>query len=108
MPTPVASASALPVYTNLTAGTPVTVRSVDDAGHYNTLGNHRFVRYVKSGSATQTVTVTSNGTDPDAIVYRNGNFVLSSEANGNESFTISSAGTYLFDVYECSNGCGRA
>ncbi len=105
VPTPVASAAALPVYTNLTAGTPVTVRSVDDAGHYNTLGNHRFVRYVKSGSATQTVTVTSNGTDPDAIVYRNGNFVLSSEANGNESFTISSAGTYLFDVYECSNGC---
>jgi hypothetical protein len=105
VPTPVASGAALPVYTNLTLGTPATVRSVNDAGHYNTLGNHRYVRYVKSGSASQTVTVTSNGTDPDALVYRNGNFVLASEASGNESFTISTAGTYLFDVYECSNGC---
>ena len=105
VPTPVASVAALPIYTNLTAGTPVTVRSVDDAGHYNTLGNHRFVRYVKSGSGNQTVTVTSNGTDPDAIVYRNGIFALASEAVGNETFTISAAGTYIFDVYECSNGC---
>jgi hypothetical protein len=105
VPTPVASAAALPIYTNLTAGTPVTVRSVDDAGHYNTLGNHRFVRYVKVGSGAQTVTVTSNGADPDAVVYRNGNFAQVSEDPGNETFTISAAGTYLFDVYECSNGC---
>jgi hypothetical protein len=105
VPTPVASVAALPLYTNLTAGTPVTVRSVDDAGHYNTLGNRRFVRYVKSAAGTQTVTVTSNGADPDAIVYRNGNFALASESPGNETFTISTAGTYLFDVYECSNGC---
>jgi len=81
------------------------VRSVNDAGHYNTLGNHRFVRYVKSGSATQTVTVTSNGADPDAIVYRNGVGQFRSEDVGNETFTISTAGTYIFDVYECSNGC---
>jgi hypothetical protein len=105
VPTPVASVAALPIYTNLTAGTPVTVRSVDDAGHYNTLGNHRFVRYVKVGSGAQTVTVTSNGADPDAIVYRNGNFAQVSEDPGNETFTISAAGTYIFDVYECSNGC---
>jgi hypothetical protein len=105
VPTPVASAAALPVYTALAAGTPVTVRSVDDAGHYNTLGNHRFLRYVKNGSGAQTVTITSNGTDPDAFVYRDGNFVLVSEADGNETFNISTAGTYLFDVYECANGC---
>ena len=105
VPTPVASIAALPLYTSLTAGTPVTVRSVDDAGHYNTLGNHRFVRYVKSAAGTQTVTVTSNGADPDAVVYRNGNFSQASEGPGNETFTISTAGTYLFDVYECSNGC---
>jgi len=104
-PAPVASAAALPIYTNLTAGTPVTVRSVDDAGHYNTLGNHRFVRYVKGAAGSQTVMVTSTGPDPDVIVYRNGSFSTTSEANGNESFTISAAGTYLFDVYECSNGC---
>jgi hypothetical protein len=63
------------------------------------------VRYVKSAAGTQTVTVTSNGADPDAIVYRNGNFALASESPGNETFTISTAATYLFDVYECSNGC---
>jgi hypothetical protein len=105
VPTPVASAGALPIYTDLTAGSPVTVRSVDDAGHFNTLGNHRFVRYVKSGSATQTVTVTSNGADPDAVAFRDGRFALRSEGSGNETFTIALAGTYLFDVYECSNGC---
>jgi hypothetical protein len=104
-PTPVASAAALPVYTSLASGSPVTVRSVDDAGHYNTLGNHRFVRYVKSGSGGQVVTVTSNGTDPDVVAYRNGAFVLAARAAGNESFTITTAGTYVFDVYECSNGC---
>lgn len=107
VPTPVPSAAALPLYTPLTAGTPVTVRSsgVADVRHYNKLGNHRYVRYVKSGSGSQTVTVTSTGPDPDAIVYRDGNFVQVSEANGNESFNISTAGTYLFDVYECANGC---
>jgi hypothetical protein len=104
-PTPVASAAALPVYTSLTAGSPVTVRSVNDAGHFNTLGNHRFVRYVKSGSTGQTVTVTSNGTDPDVVAYRNGQFALAARGAGNESFTITTAGTYVFDVYECSNGC---
>ena len=105
VPTPVASAAALPVYTTST-GASVTVRSVDDAGHYNKLGNHRYVRYTKSGSGTQTVTVTTTGTDPDVLVYRNGSFLTAAESSGNESFTISAAGTYLFDVYECSNGCG--
>jgi hypothetical protein len=105
VPTPVASAAALPVYTTLTAGTPVTVRSVDDAGHYNALGNHRLLRYVKSGSTSQTVTVTSTGDDPDILVFRNGGFSLASEDLGDESFTITAAGTYIFDVYECSNGC---
>jgi hypothetical protein len=107
VPTPVPSAAALPLYTALTAGSPVTVRSsgVADVRHYNKLGNHRYVRYVKSGSASQGVTVTSTGPDPDVLVYRNGTFVLASEVNGNEAFTISTAGTYLFDVYECANGC---
>lgn len=105
VPAPVASTAALPLYTSVTAGTPVTVRSVDDAGHYNRLGNHRYLRYVKSGSGTQAVTLTSTGPDPDALVYRNGNFALQSTANGDESFNISTAGTYLFDVYECANGC---
>jgi hypothetical protein len=41
-------------------------------------------------------------------VYRNGNFALVSEDVGNETFTISTAGTYILDVYECSNGCSDA
>ncbi|HTU68475.1 MAG TPA: hypothetical protein VMF52_21220 [Steroidobacteraceae bacterium] len=103
-PTEVASAGALPVYTTLTAGTPVTVRSVNDAGTYNALGNHRFVRYVKSSATSQTVTIsTAANLDADAIVYRNGTFVSQEEDIGNESFTITTAGTYIFDVYEYSN-----
>ena len=107
VPTPVASAAALPVYTTLTAGSPVTLRSGADAGTYNTLGNHRFVRYVKNGSASQTVSVSSPtlNADPDAIVYRNGTLINVSEDPGSESFAITTAGTYIFDVYECANGC---
>lgn len=101
-----AMAGALPVYTTATTGTPVTVRSVDDAGNYNKLGNHRFVRYVKSGNASQTITVTSTaGSDPDVAIYRNGTFQGFSQAVGAESFAITTAGTYVFDVYDCSNGC---
>jgi hypothetical protein len=106
VPTPVASAGALPVYTSVASGGQVNALSVDDAGHYNTLGNHRFIRYDKAGGGTQTVTVTTSGTDPDVIVYRNGSLLLISEGAANETFDISTAGTYIFDVYECSNGCG--
>lgn len=105
VPSGVSSASALPIYTNVTAGAQVSVLSGADAGHYNTLGNHRFIRYNKSGSATQTVTVTTPNSDPDVIVYRNGAFQTISQGAGNESFTISTAGTYIFDVYDCANGC---
>jgi hypothetical protein len=108
VPTPVSSAGALPLYTTVTSGGQVSVLSVDDAGHYNTLGNHRFIRYNKSGTATQTVTVNiaAADTDPDVIVYRNGAFAAIHEDLGDESFTISASGTYIFDVYDCSNGCG--
>jgi hypothetical protein len=106
-PTPVASNAALPVYTTISTGTPVTVRSVDDAGHYNMLGNRRFLRYTKSTSTSQTVSVSSltANADPDTLVYLDGTPIILSQASGSESFTISTAGTYVFDVYECANGC---
>ena len=105
VPSGVSSASALPVYTTVTSGGQVSVLSGADAGHYNTLGNHRFIRYNKSGSASQTVTVTTANSDPDVIVYRNGAFQQISQGAGNETFNITVAGTYIFDVYDCANGC---
>jgi K319-like protein len=105
VPSGVSSASALPVYTTVTSGGQVSVLSGADAGHYNTLGNHRFIRYNKSGSASQTVTVTTPNSDPDVIVYRNGAFQQISQGAANETFNITVAGTYIFDVYDCANGC---
>jgi hypothetical protein len=105
VPSGVSSASALPVYTTVTSGGQVSVLSGADAGHYNTLGNHRFIRYNKSGSAAQTVTVTTPNGDPDVIVYRNGAFQSISQGAANETFNITVAGTYIFDVYDCANGC---
>jgi hypothetical protein len=107
-PTPVASAAALPIYTTVTNGAQVSVLSVDDAGHYNKLGNHRFIRYDKTTATSRTVSVTSANAnaDPDVLVYRNGTPILISEELGDESFNITTTGTYVFDVYECANGCG--
>ena len=106
VPTPVFSTAALPIYTTIaSSGMSATVLSVDDAGHYNTLGNHRFVRFQKNAVGNLAVSVTSAGTDPDAYVYRNGILILASEGAANENFTISGTGTFVFDVYECANGC---
>lgn len=107
VPSPVQNAGAVPIYATITAGTQVSVLSVDDAGNYNKLGNHRFVRYDKTTNAAQTVTLTNAAvnSDPDVIVYRNGSFLTIQEDPGSETFTITNSGTYIFDVYECSNGC---
>ncbi len=102
--------NVLPVYANISAnGTPVVVRSSDDFGTYNTLGNHRYLRLVLAAPQTLNITVVAGagGSDPDVLVFRQGVLVDFSEAFGNEAFTMSNAaaGTYIFDVYECGNGC---
>jgi len=45
--------------TQTQSGAQVSVLSVEDAGRYNTLGNHRFIRYNKATSASQTVSTRS-------------------------------------------------
>jgi hypothetical protein len=107
----------LPVYTNIVKGTPVVLRNTDDAGHYNKLGNHRFLRFVPLASETITITLTTsnpNGTeaDPDFLIYRDGEPFGSStqppNAQRNEvaSGPVTVGSEYILDVYDCANGCG--
>jgi hypothetical protein len=113
VPTPVAAAAALPLYTAATVGgAAVVVRSVNDAGHYNTLGNHRFVRFTLASARTITINVVSSNPatpDPDFVLLRSGAFVAAGvdppATTETETVTNAAAGTYVLDVYECSNGC---
>jgi K319L-like, PKD domain len=114
VPTPVAAAAALPLYTPITVGGPaVVVRNVDDAGTFNTLGNHRFLRFTLNAPRTITISASSsnpNNADPDFDVFRDGGTFVISGADGPpqpETETISNApaGDYLIDVYDCANGC---
>jgi len=104
---------ALPLYTDVTLGVMATAVSADDAGLYNTLGNHRYFKFTLATTQMITISVTtSNGdvnADPDFTVWRNGARV---NVNGEkpppqpETVTFSAqAGDYLIDAYDCANGC---
>jgi hypothetical protein len=108
----VAQTAALPIYTTTTLGAASTVlRNVDDAGNYNKVGNHRFVRFNVPSARNVTIDLaTSNATnnDPDYVIYRIGDFVNSGEnpPPGPENHTFNlAAGDYVLDVYDCANGC---
>jgi len=85
---------------------------LDDAGLYNTLGNHRFIRFNVAG--TRTVNISASSANPatpdtDFVVYHDGAVVALGIDGINEnpeveSFTAT-AGTYIIDVYDCANGC---
>ncbi|HUQ09502.1 MAG TPA: PKD domain-containing protein [Steroidobacteraceae bacterium] len=113
-PTTVPQAAALPVYTTATVGGgPYVLRNVDDAGHYNKLGNHRFLRLTATSTRSVTITATSSNTntpDVDFRVYRAGEVEVSgedpsSENPESEQVSITSGRTYIIDVYDCANGC---
>lgn len=111
-PAQVAGAAALPLYTSITlGGAPVVVRSVDDAGLYNKLGNHRFLRFNVPSSRPVTITVSSSNPsspDPDFRLWRAGSLVINAEGPPSVSETATQtlvAGDYVLDVYECANGC---
>lgn len=110
-------ADILPMYTNITLGTPVTLFSSGSAGppdrRYNKAGNRRFVRFVPAFSGNVTVTVTTSNPnanrDPDFVVYERGNPVsigrdppAASEA---KTFSVQAGLTYIIDAYDCANGC---
>jgi PKD domain len=113
-PSPVSASAALPVYTDITVGGgPKVLLNVNDAGTYNTLGNHRFLKFTLATARTITITVnTSNPdaqADPDVLVFRNGVFLTSGENAPPQpevkQITNAAAGDYLLDVYDCANGC---
>jgi hypothetical protein len=105
----------LPMYTPITPGTPVVVRSIDDGGMYNKAGNHRFLRFTAATSGSVSVTVTtSNATvpDPDFRVFRAGVPVMSAtgppaQFETSQPFNVTASQTYVIDAYECSNGCSE-
>jgi hypothetical protein len=113
VPSTVPGAAALPIYSVATVGgAALVLRTVDDAGHYNRLGNRRYVRFTLNTTRTVTITASSsnpNTPDTDFRVFRNGLFVTEAGAPPapNETTTLTNAqpGEYLIDVYDCANGC---
>lgn len=111
-PTQVPNIAALPVHALATIGGPALVlRTVDDAGRHNKLGNRRFIRFNVPTTRNITITASSsnpNNPDTDFRVFRNGSFVNSatSPPAPNETLTFNAqSGDYLVDVYDCANGC---
>jgi hypothetical protein len=112
----IAPASVLPLYTTITNSGTATLRTTNDAGTSNKLGNHRFIRFENGSTRTVTITVATSNTDtnadPDFLVWRGGTFIRdgTNPPPGPEVQTITNlpAGTYLIDVYDCGNGCNPA
>lgn len=113
-PSTVPQNAALPLHTLATInGGSVTLRTVDDAGSYNKLGNRRYVRFTTTTPRTVTVTLaTSNpnaNPDPDFILWSGTQFIGASTnpPPGPEvrTFDTLPVGDYLLDVYDCANGC---
>jgi hypothetical protein len=105
--------SQLPLYTTITLNTPVQLVSSDDAGNYNKLGNHRFLRFTPATSGNRQITVTTSNpsatADPDFLVWRAGTLVLVAESADPQtetgSFNAVAGTTYVIDAYDCANGC---
>ncbi len=112
LPASVPNNAVFPLYTTATiGGPPVVLRTVNDAGQTNKLGNHRYVRFEVATPRSVTITLSSSNpsasVDPDFTVWRSGVFVRAGfdvAPVETETFTAS-AGTYLVDVYDCDNGC---
>ena len=109
VPPPVDSNAALPLYTDISVGGPaVTLRSVDDAGTDNKLGNRRYLKFTLSQARTITITTSSshvNG-DSDFYLYLDGAFYnlgISGTEPETKTITNAPAGDYLLEVYEYEN-----
>ncbi|MEO6185171.1 MAG: PKD domain-containing protein [Steroidobacteraceae bacterium] len=105
--------NVLPIFTSITAGVPVVVRTSDDAGHYNKLGNRRLLRFAPTTTGSVTVSLSSSNpatnVDPDFEVLRNGTTVARGAdppaAVQTATFTATAGSTYIIDAYDCANGC---
>jgi hypothetical protein len=115
-PASLASNAVIPVYTTVTVGGPPAVlRTSNDAGTNNKLGNRRYVRFEVTTTRSITITVASSNpspeVDPDFVVTRAGTYVSlgidgPEEPIETETFNAT-PGTYLVDVYDCDNGCSQ-
>ena len=96
------------------AGRRCTLRNVNDAGTYNTLGNHRYLRF--KVASTRNITVTASSSNPmrntgygfPGVARRGRSWpsARSTAADNPETETINAPpGTYVIDVYDCANGC---
>lgn len=111
-PSNVPQVAALPLYTTVTiGGGPVVLRNVNDAGRHNKLGNRRYVRFNVPSTRNVTISVATSNTsdnDPDFTLRRGATFIDSGDdpPPGPETHTYNlTAGDYVLDVYDCSNGC---
>jgi hypothetical protein len=104
----------LPVFTPLMLGAPVVVRSVDDAGRYNKVGNRHFLQFTAPTTRSVTLTLSTSNVatdrDPDFVVY-NAGVPISAGVNSStehpetETFNVTAGTTYVIDAYDCANGC---
>src|SRR5690606_15131362 len=108
-------AHVLPLFTAITPGVPVVVRTLDNRGRHNKVSNRRLLQFtpVNSGNVTVNVTTSNpNGPrDPDFLVLRSGTPIVlaDSPAIGTETaaFNATAGQTYIIDAYDCANGCGE-
>jgi hypothetical protein len=115
-PTNVPSAAALPLFTTITVGGgPMVVRTVNDVGQFNKLGNRRFLRFTPTESRTVNISLATsnpNSPDPDFTLRRAGTVLLveddPAELPETGSIAVVRGATYVLDVYDCSNGCDTA
>ena len=115
VPTNISAANVLPLYTTIERGFPLTgLRNVDDGGSGgNKIGNHRFLRFTPTASASKvTVTLSSSNTNnanPDFTMQRAGTFVLVERDGPPQPETgetpVTANTDYVLDVYDCGNGC---
>ncbi|HBH88947.1 MAG: hypothetical protein CMK04_02420 [Ponticaulis sp.] len=100
-------ANALPVYSELTPGQTARVCSTDTYGSYNKLGNRDFVTVTFPSAGTHTITMSRvsgpTGTDPDFVIYRDGQRIVVSQDATADSETYTGAfqaDTYVIDTYD--------
>jgi hypothetical protein len=112
-PASVAANATFPLYTTLNVPGTATLRTVNDAGSVNKLGNRRYVRFTLASAQTVTITLNSSNPsankDPDFLVWRAGTFIragVDGPTQIPETETLSlQAGEYLIDIFDCANGC---
>jgi hypothetical protein len=114
-------ANNLPVYRTASAGQMIQVCSTTSGGGtYNRLGNRRFIRIDWSAAARLTASATrlpdaiASPSDPDLVLFRDGQELARAEGTVPDTETLASSGalaigTYILEVYEFNNlaGSGR-